>query len=161
MELNFKKISIIGLGLIGTSILHAIKAKEEDEVVTFAYDINAEHRDVVLQMKIASFVCYNIQNAVEEADYSETGYHYGNYFAHDTSTVNPEGEGADFLWANFTKSKEMNDKANAAFEAEVREKMFPLFSEFASCGENPDVYHGWTLYDRDDKDFMPTFPAQE
>ena len=99
-------------------------------------------------------------NAVAEADYSETGYHYGNYFAHDTSTVNPEGESADFLWANFTKSKEMNDKASAAFEAEVEEEMRPLFEEFAICGENPDVYHGWTLYDRDDKDFMPTFPQE-
>ncbi|MAQ97702.1 MAG: hypothetical protein CMD50_00185 [Gammaproteobacteria bacterium] len=100
-------------------------------------------------------------NAVAEADYSDTGYHYGNYFAHNNSATNPRGEGADFLWANFTKTKEMNDKANAAFEAEVREKMFPLFSEFASCGDNPDVYHGWTLYDADDKDFMPTFPTQE
>tara|TARA_B100001540_G_scaffold316129_1_gene345170 strand:+ start:840 stop:1625 length:786 start_codon:yes stop_codon:yes gene_type:complete len=100
-------------------------------------------------------------NAVAEADYSETGYHYGNYFAHDLSATNPNGESADFLWANFTKTKEMNDKANASFEAEVREKMFPLFSEFASCGDNPDVYHGWTLYDADEKDFLPTFPADE
>ena len=100
-------------------------------------------------------------NAVAEADYSETGYHYGNYFAYDLSATNPNGESADFLWANFTKTKEMNDKANASFEAEVREKMFPLFSEFASCGDNPDVYHGWTLYDADEKDFLPTFPADE
>ena len=68
MNLNFKNISIIGLGLIGTSILHAIKAKEEDEVVTFAYDVNPKHRDIVLQMKIASFVCDDIQDAVSEAD---------------------------------------------------------------------------------------------
>jgi hypothetical protein len=54
----------------------------------------------------------------------------------------------------------MNDKASAAFEAEVEEEMRPLFEEFAICGENPDVYHGWTLYDRDDKDFMPTFPQE-
>ena len=68
MNLNFKKISIIGLGLIGTSILHAIKAKEEDEVVTFAYDINPNHREIVMQLKIASFVCDDIQDAVKEAD---------------------------------------------------------------------------------------------
>ena len=68
MNLNFKKITIIGLGLIGTSILHAIKTKEEDGVETFAYDINSEHRDIVTQMKIASFVCDNIQDAVKEAD---------------------------------------------------------------------------------------------
>ena len=100
-------------------------------------------------------------NSVAGADYSETGYHYGNYFAHNSSATNPNGESADFLWANFTKTKEMYDKANAAFEAEVREKMFPLFSEFATCGDNPDVYHGWTLYDSDDKDFLPTFPAEQ
>ena len=68
MNLNFKKISIIGLGLIGTSILHAIKTKEEDEVITFAYDINPNHREIVMQLKIASFVCHDIQDAVKEAD---------------------------------------------------------------------------------------------
>ena len=68
MNLNFKKISIIGLGLIGTSILHAIKAKEEDEVITFAYDINPNHREIVMELKIASFVCDDIQDAVKEAD---------------------------------------------------------------------------------------------
>ena len=68
MNLNFKKISIIGLGLIGTSILHAIKVKEEDEVITFAYDINPNHREIVTQLKIASFVCDDIQDAVKEAD---------------------------------------------------------------------------------------------
>ena len=68
MDLNFKKISIIGLGLIGTSILHAIKAKEEDQLVTFAYDINPKHRQIVLQMKIANFVCNDIKDAVREAD---------------------------------------------------------------------------------------------
>ncbi len=68
MNLNFKKISIIGLGLIGTSILHAIKAKEDNKVVTFAYDINPNHREIVMQLKIASFVCNDIQDAVKEAD---------------------------------------------------------------------------------------------
>ena len=68
MNLNFKKISIIGLGLIGTSILHAIKAKEDNKVVTFAYDINPNHREIVMQLKIASFVCDDIQDAVKEAD---------------------------------------------------------------------------------------------
>ena len=68
MDLNFKKISIIGLGLIGTSILHAIKVKEGDQLVTFAYDVNPEHREIVLQMKIANFVCNDIKDAVREAD---------------------------------------------------------------------------------------------
>ncbi len=68
MDLNFKKIAIIGLGLIGTSILHSINAKKEDQLVTFAYDINSRHREIVLQMKIANFVCNDIKDAVREAD---------------------------------------------------------------------------------------------
>jgi len=51
------------------------------------------------------------------------------------------------------------DKANTSFEQSVRDKMFPLFSEFASCGEQPDLYNGFTLYWSEDKEFMPTFPA--
>ena len=68
MDLNFKKISIIGLGLIGTSILHAINAKEEDEIVTFAYDINPKHRQIVSKMKIATLVCDDIKDTVRDAD---------------------------------------------------------------------------------------------
>ena len=51
MTLPFKKIAIVGLGLIGTSILHAINEKKE-EVITYAYDIDQRHRDVVSRMKI-------------------------------------------------------------------------------------------------------------
>ena len=68
MSFYFKKITVIGLGLIGTSILHAIKTKEEGEVITFAYDINSNYREIVVQMNIASFVCDDIQDAVKEAD---------------------------------------------------------------------------------------------
>ena len=46
MNLPFKKISIVGLGLIGTSILHAINGNKE-EIITYAYDINEKHRDIV------------------------------------------------------------------------------------------------------------------
>ncbi len=68
MEQSFKKIAIIGLGLIGTSILHAIKAKISETVITYAYDINSNHRDTVIEMGIATFVCHNIHDAVKEAD---------------------------------------------------------------------------------------------
>ena len=68
MDLNFKKISIIGLGLIGTSILHAINAKEEDEIETSAYDINPKHRQIVSKMKIATLVCDDIKDTVRDAD---------------------------------------------------------------------------------------------
>ena len=68
MDQNFKNISIIGLGLIGTSILHAIMANKDEEVTTFAYDINPKHRNTVLDMEIATFVCDNIHDAISDAD---------------------------------------------------------------------------------------------
>ena len=67
MTLPFKKISIVGLGLIGTSILHAINANKE-EVITYAYDINKKHREIVFGMKIATFVCNDINDAIKDAD---------------------------------------------------------------------------------------------
>ena len=68
MEQIFKNISIIGLGLIGTSILHAIKAKNNKEMITYAYDVNSNHRNIVLEMGIATFICDNIHDAIKEAD---------------------------------------------------------------------------------------------
>ena len=44
-----------------------------------------------------------------------------------------------------------------AFEKDVREKMFPVFSEYAGCSETPDKYHGWTLYNRVDLEHKPVF----
>ena len=92
-------------------------------------------------------------SAVAASDYEDTRYSYGNYLSTDS-------ENPGFLWANFTASKEMNDKATASFEADVREKMFPLFSEFASCSDTPNVYHSWTLY-LAGNEFMPTFSEKE
>ena len=68
MKSDFKKISIIGLGLIGTSIIHRINEKQKEEVTIFAYDVNSKHRDIVSEMKIATFVCNEIHDAVKEAD---------------------------------------------------------------------------------------------
>ena len=70
MDQNFKKIAIIGLGLIGTSILRAIGAKksENENIVTYAYDINPKHRTTVLEMEIATFVCDNVHDAIKHAD---------------------------------------------------------------------------------------------
>ena len=68
MKSEFKKISIIGLGLIGTSILHAIYTRKKEVVTTFAYDENSKHRDIVSEMKIASFVCDDIHDAVNDSD---------------------------------------------------------------------------------------------
>ena len=104
------------------------------------------------QLNDAIEFLYGFRDAVANADYADTTYHLLNYFFHD--------DPSRFLWANFTNSKESMDKANASFEASVRDKMFPLFSEFASCGEKPDLYNGFTLYWSKKKDFMPTFPKQ-
>ena len=68
MALVFQKVSVIGLGLIGTSILHAINEKEDEDITTFAYDINPDHREIVLKMNIASFVCNKIEDAIKDAD---------------------------------------------------------------------------------------------
>ena len=56
------------MGLIGTSILHSIKQKLNKEIVTYAYDIKLEHRSIVSEMGIASFVCDNISDAVKDAE---------------------------------------------------------------------------------------------
>jgi len=54
--------------LIGTSILHAIKKKLDKEIITFAYDIESDHRNIVSEMGIATFVCDNISEAVKDAE---------------------------------------------------------------------------------------------
>ena len=48
-------------------------------------------------------------------------------------------------------------QATNAFEKDVQPTMFPMFSEFAACGDTPDEYNGWMLYDAENKDFMPKF----
>ena len=53
------------------------------------------------------------------------------------------------------------DKAAESFENDVREEMFPLFSEFATCAEVADVYHSWTFYNSEAKDFMPDFTSRD
>ena len=53
------------------------------------------------------------------------------------------------------------DKAAESFENDVRDEMFPLFSEFATCAEVADVYHSWTFYNSEAKDFMPDFTSRD
>ena len=65
-EIN--KISIIGLGLIGSSILHAFKIKFENKFQVFAYDKNLKHRNIIKKMEIADKVCDNIIDSVVDAD---------------------------------------------------------------------------------------------
>ena len=68
MKIIFKKISVIGLGLIGTSILHALKNKVEKKITTYAYDIKPQHRSIVRDMNIATIVSDDIEHAVKNAD---------------------------------------------------------------------------------------------
>ena len=68
MAIIFSKISVIGLGLIGTSILHSIKVNEDKEVVTYAYDIDPDHRSIVTKMNIATFVFDNLEDTIKESD---------------------------------------------------------------------------------------------
>ena len=44
MKPKIKNIAIIGLGLIGSSILHALKIKHNNKYKTYAYDINVKYR---------------------------------------------------------------------------------------------------------------------
>ena len=68
MAIFFSKISVIGLGLIGTSILHSIKVNEDKEVLTYAFDIDPDHRSIVKKMNIATFVFDNLEDTIKESD---------------------------------------------------------------------------------------------
>ena len=92
------------------------------------------------------------EGALDEG-YAGTAFQAGNYYQ--------QGNEDGFLWVNFTNSKDSMDKAASSFEKDVRADMFPLFSEFASCAEVPDVYHGWTFYVGDKKEFMPDFTSRD
>jgi len=100
-------------------------------------------------------------NAVSNSDYNGTGYSFANYFAYKNEDGSHVDADVDFLWGNFTKGKDAMDKATESFENDVREEIFPLFSEFATCAEVPDVYHGWTFYAGDNKEFMPDFTSRD
>ena len=90
-----------------------------------------------------------------------TSFHYGNYYAQLNEDGSHTEEGIDFLWASFTNSETSMVKANEVFEANMRSILFPQFSEFATCREDVvDIYHGWTFYNSEQKDFMPDFSSK-
>ena len=68
MKPKIKNIAIIGLGLIGSSILHALKIKHNNKYKTYAYDINVKYRNIIKRMKISDMVCNKISEAVKNAD---------------------------------------------------------------------------------------------
>ena len=109
MKSEFKKISIIGLGLIGTSILHAINAKEKEEVTTYAYDINSKHREIVSEMKIATFVCDEIHDAIKHADLVVLAVPVGSMKLVADSIKSSLKEGAIVTDTGSTKSSVIKD----------------------------------------------------
>tara|TARA_B100001564_G_C20533167_1_gene620758 strand:- start:84 stop:986 length:903 start_codon:yes stop_codon:yes gene_type:complete len=68
MNDNIKNIAVIGLGLIGSSILHALKLNFENKFFTYAYDIEIKNRDIVKKLSVASKVCNKLADAVIHAD---------------------------------------------------------------------------------------------
>ncbi len=109
MNLELKKISIIGLGLIGTSILHAIKTKQKEGVTTFAYDVNSKHREIVSEMKIATFVCDEIHDAVKDADLVILAVPVGSMKSVAISIMSSLKEGAIITDTGSTKSSVIYD----------------------------------------------------
>ena len=109
MKSDFKKISIIGLGLIGTSILHAINTKQKERVTTFAYDVNSEHREIVSEMKIATFVCDEINDAVKDADLVILAVPVGSMKSVAKSITSSLKEGAIVTDTGSTKNSVIND----------------------------------------------------
>ena len=109
MKSEFKKISIIGLGLIGTSILHAINEKRKEGITTFAYDVNSKHRDIVSEMKIATFVCNEINDAVEDADLVILAVPVGSMKSVAISITSSLKEGAIVTDTGSTKNSVIND----------------------------------------------------
>ena len=106
---EFHKISVIGLGLIGTSILHAINAKKNDSITTFAYDLNSKHRDIVLEMKIATFVCDKIDDAIKDADLVILAVPVGSMKSVAISISSSLKESAVVTDTGSTKKSVMND----------------------------------------------------
>ncbi len=109
MKSDFKKISIIGLGLIGTSILHAINTKQKERVTTFAYDVNSKHRKIVSEMKIATFVCDEIHDAVKDADLVILAVPVGSMKSVTKSITFSLKEGTTVTDTGSTKKSVIND----------------------------------------------------
>ncbi len=106
---EFHKISVIGLGLIGTSILHAINAKKNYSITTFAYDLNSKHRDIVSEMKIATFVCDKIDDAIKDADLVILAVPVGSMKSVAISISSSLKESAVVTDTGSTKKSVMND----------------------------------------------------
>ena len=63
-----KIVSIIGLGLIGSSILRAFNYYLKNKFYIKVYDNNSEHLKVVKSLNIADEICNSVEDSVKEAD---------------------------------------------------------------------------------------------
>ena len=65
---NKKIVTIIGLGLIGSSILRAFNYYLKNEFFIKVYDVNSKYLDIIRSLEIANKVCNSFQEAVKNAD---------------------------------------------------------------------------------------------
>ena len=68
MKTDKKIVTIIGLGLIGSSILRAFDYYLKNKFYIKVYDNNSEHLKVVNSFNIADKICDTVQESVKESD---------------------------------------------------------------------------------------------
>ena len=68
MITNKKIVTIIGLGLIGSSILKAFDYYLKNKFYIKVYDNNYEHLKVVKSFNIADEICNSVEESVKKAD---------------------------------------------------------------------------------------------
>ncbi len=68
MIIDKKIVTIIGLGLIGSSILKAFNYYLKNKFYIKVYDNNLEHLKVVKSFKIADEICNSVEQSVKESD---------------------------------------------------------------------------------------------
>ena len=68
METNKKIITIIGLGLIGSSILRALDFYMKNQFFIKVYDKNTKYLDIIKSLKIANETCSSIELSVKNSD---------------------------------------------------------------------------------------------
>ena len=68
MVIDKKIVTIIGLGLIGSSILRAFNYYLKHKFYIKVYDNQAEHLEVVKSFNIADEICNSVEESVKESD---------------------------------------------------------------------------------------------
>ena len=68
MIIKKKIVTIIGLGLIGSSIIKAFSYYLKNKFYIKVYDNNSEHLKVVKSLNIADEICNSAEDSVKESD---------------------------------------------------------------------------------------------